>query len=468
MTSEGIPVYDIQHGEAVVDGAQPRRSDGGGQVLYSPSSIVMTTAPSPFAREGVGGVDAQGHRWSYPSLWPGLHPGQSAPLADHPGELLATTRLLGNFILPAGEDAGPLWGINGNLGDMYVFTADGLYVTQLFQDYRTGKPWIMPHPKRNMLLNDVSAHEENFFPSLTQTSDGQVYVLDGGRTSIVRVDGLSSIRLLPPFPLEVTQTELERAQAILKLREISRQERVGPQTLEVGIRSGPAPNDLDSAFESMKNARWATIDSRITKVGFADRPDVSEAAIAIAGGRLYAAYRTHDANLLQNSGKIANSPFKSGGALDLMIGADPHANPKRETPVAGDLRLLVYQVDGATKAMLYRAVVPGTRNPNPFSSPLRTITLDKVEDVSNRVELKAMTGSEAGSFVFSIPLDVLGLNPTAGERIGADIGILRGNGIQTVQRVYWNNKNTGITSDVPSEAELTPNLWGEWIFKAVP
>jgi hypothetical protein len=79
-----------------------------------------------------------------------------------------------------------------------------------------------------------------------------------------------------------------------------------------------------------------------------------------------------------------------------------------------------------------------------------------------------MTGSEAGSFVFSIPLDVLGLNPTAGERIGADIGILRGNGIQTVQRVYWNNKNTGITSDVPSEAELTPNLWGEWIFKAVP
>ena len=79
-----------------------------------------------------------------------------------------------------------------------------------------------------------------------------------------------------------------------------------------------------------------------------------------------------------------------------------------------------------------------------------------------------MTGDAAGSFVFSIPLAVLGLKPVAGEKIQADIGILRGNGQQTVQRVYWNNKATGITSDVPSEAELTPNLWGEWIFKANP
>ena len=138
-----------------------------------------------------GGVDAQGHRWSYPSLWPGLHASHSAPVASHPGELLGTTNLLGNFIHPAGEDAGPLWAINGNFGDMYLFTADGLYVTQMFQDARTGKSWNMPHPQRNMLLNDVTTHDENFFPSMTQTPDGQVYLIDGGRTSLVRIDGLS-------------------------------------------------------------------------------------------------------------------------------------------------------------------------------------------------------------------------------------------------------------------------------------
>lgn len=31
---------------------------------------------------------------------------------------------------------------------------------------------------------------------------------------------------------------------------------------------------------------------------------------------------------------------------------------------------------------------------------------------------------------------------------------------QTAQRVYWANKATAITADLPSEAELTPRLWG--------
>ena len=49
--------------------------------------------------------------------------------------------------------------------------------------------------------------------------------------------------------------------------------------------------------------------------------------------------------------------------------------------------------------------------------------------------------------------------------IKADIGVLRGDGMQTTQRVYWSNKGTAITSDVPSEAMLTPNLWGKWVFE---
>jgi len=162
---------------------------------------------------------------------------------------------------------------------------------------------------------------------------------------------------------------------------------------------------------------------------------------------------------------MANAPFKTGGALDLMIGADPGANPARQTPVAGDIRLLVYRVKGQIKAMLYRAVVPGTKNPIPFTSPGRTITFDQVQDVSSLIDFKALTGDSAGTFVFSIPLETLGLKPVPGERIKADIGLLRGSPIDTLQRVYWSNKATGITSDVPSEAELTPNLWGEWIFE---
>ena len=56
----------------------------------------------------------------------------------------------------------------------------------------------------------------------------------------------------------------------------------------------------------------------------------------------------------------------------------------------------------------------------------------------------------------------------AGQSLKGDIGVLRGNGFQTLQRVYWSNKATGITADVPSEAQLTPQLWGWFLLQSQP
>jgi hypothetical protein len=141
-----------------------------------------------------------------------------------------------------------------------------------------------------------------------------------------------------------------------------------------------------------------------------------------------------------------------------MLAANPEADPQRRSPVAGDLRLLVTQVDGKPRAVLYEPVSPGaTGEKVPFSSPWRTLTFDRVEDVSNQIEL-ATDGQ--GFYEVSIPLKTLSLKATTGQRMKADIGILRGNGTETTARSYWSNKATGITADVPSEAALTPHLWG--------
>ena len=144
-----------------------------------------------------------------------------------------------------------------------------------------------------------------------------------------------------------------------------------------------------------------------------------------------------------------------------MIGADPHADDARQAPVRGDLRLLVTLVKGKPHGLIYRPVVPGTKEPVPFSSPWRTIAIDRVDDVSDQLRFAAADGN----YELSVPLAVLGLKPEPGQAIRADLGILRGNGFQTLQRVYWSNKATGITSDVPSEAMLTPSLWGRWVFQ---
>jgi len=147
-----------------------------------------------------------------------------------------------------------------------------------------------------------------------------------------------------------------------------------------------------------------------------------------------------------------------------MISADPGADPNRVNPVPGDARLIVTLVRGKPLALLYRAVVPGTpvADKVPFSSPWRTITFDKVENVTSQIQFAAADGN----YEFSIPLAVLGLTPRPGLTLKGDIGILRGNGAQTAARAYWSNKATGITADVPSEAMLTPSLWGTLKFEA--
>jgi hypothetical protein len=459
FSSNGIPSYDLDHGEILASGTQSPASSGGGQALWNESGwTILTTPPKPFSPYSVGAVFNGTPRWSYPSLWPGLHASHESPPPDRPGELIGTTRLLGDFITPRQSDAGPIWCVNGNQGNMYLFTIDGLFVGELFKDVRRGKSWSMPAAERGMLLNDLTLHDENFWPSITQTSDGNVYLIDGARSSIVRVDGLETIRRLPETTLNLSTNDLLQARAFFVEAEARRQKEKGNGTLNVLIR--PSAPIIDGRLDDWSEASWAEIDKSGVAAFFDSKtkPYNVTGAISVAGDRLYAAFRTGDPSLLRNTGEMAHALFKTGGALDLMIGTNPAADENRGKAVAGDLRLLVTQVNGKLLAELYRAVVPGTAHPVPFSSPWRTITLDQVEDVTSQIEF----AGQDGNFEISVPLALLGLKVRAGKTIKGDIGILRGNGFQTLQRVYWSNKATGITADVPSEAELTPKLWGHW------
>lgn len=461
----GAPRYDLTRGETLVEGAQGPASSGGDQALVGDDGwTVLTVAPKPFAPESLGGVLHGEPRWQYPSLWPGLHASHEAPAPDRPGELIGTTRLLGGLVRPQGTDIGQVFAINGNMGNIYLLTTDGLFVATLFRDIRQGEVWSMPIAERGMSLNAVSLHDESFWPSITQTADGRIYLVDGGRTSLVRVDGLASARRLPAGALAVSEGDLEAARAWFLEMEALRQRAEGRGSLSVAVRR-VAPV-VDGKLDDWAAAEWTPIDKRGVAAYFDSnsKPYDVAAALSVAGGRLYAAFRTGDPGLLRNTGEVANAPFKTGGALDLMLGCDPLADPGRVDPVPGDERLLVTQVGGRVLALLYRAVVPGTTDPVPFSSPWRTITLDRVEDVSADVELAA----QEGSYEFSIPLARLGLSAAPGTEVRGDVGILRGNGFQTLQRVYWSNKATAIVSDVPSEAMLTPSLWGRIVFERGP
>jgi DNA-binding beta-propeller fold protein YncE len=457
FTGSKTPVYDLKSPQTIFAAAQAPQSSGGDQVLTTPQGLaVSTVSPKPFAPESLGGGHDGKTTWSYPSLWPGLHASHECPVASEPGMILGTTRLLGHFFTPGSGDAGPLFAVNGNMGNIYLFTADGLFIAELFHDVRTGKSWSMPRAERGANLNDLSLHDENFWPSITTTSDGKTYLVDGAHSALVRVDGLESIRRIAPYNLKIAAADLEKSSAWLVSREATRRAEQGSETLEIAIlKTKP----------DWQNAAWASIDKRGVSANFNSnsKPYDVTAAIALSPDRLHVAFRTGDKELLKNSTETPNAPFKNGGGLDLMLATDPKANPSRSDPTQGDLRLFVtLKPDGKPLALLYRPVMPGTRESVKFASPWRSVSIDRVDDVSDQLDFST---DGKGTYEFSIPRKSLGLaDIRPNTTLLGDLGILRGNGFQTTQRIYWSNKSTAITSDVPSEAKLTPSLWGKFHF----
>jgi hypothetical protein len=333
-------------------------------------------------------------------------------------------------------------------------------VADLFRDDRLGKSWQMPTAPHGMLLNDVTPGSEDFWPTITQSADGTIYLLVGSQANIVRVDGLDGMRRLTAPDIIVTAADLSAAGDAVADSERRRQAMAGRAELKIAMRG--TPPRMDASLADWGAADWGSLDRSGTAAWFnsdSKAYDVS-AAIAIAGDRLYAAFRTGDPALLRNSGALPTAPFATGGALDILLGTSAEADDQRRSPTSGDVRLVVTKIEGKPQALLYRAAQPGAVRHTDFSSPWRTVSLGEVENVTD--ELQFAEGG--GNYIVSIPLRRLGLAPRPGMRVRGDIGVRRGNGLETLQASYWNDKATAIVADIPSEAELHPELWGHWVF----
>lgn len=460
FTKSGVPLYDFGKTEILAENVQSPKSSGGDQALIGKDGwSVVTLGIGPFDGLSISGAKNGVAKWSYPSPWPGLHASHRAPRPSQPGQLIGSTRLPGGMIELEGSDAGPIWAIHTNHGRMGFFTQDGIFIGNVFEDMRGGKSWKMPVAVRNADLEGLTLGEENFWPTLSHASDGNVYLVDGARSAIVRLDGLNSIKRLPDSNINVSKDELEKSRNWRTEAEAARQKSLGEGVMKVAIRADK--HAVDGKIDEWKSADWVDIDKSGVKAYFNanTKPYDVTGAVSIAEDRLYAAWKTGAETPLKNSGEMPLAPFKTGDALDLMLGP----GGDRKKPIAGDMRLLVTIVNKKPIAMLYRPVVPGTKDADkvPFSSPWRTITFDKVEDVSSLIEF----AESDGNYEISIPLASLGIKPTSGAKIKGDIGVLRGNGNETTARVYWHNKATGIVSDVPDEAMLNPALWGTLEFK---
>jgi hypothetical protein len=223
FTAKGAPRYDLARGKKLADGGQ-QGGGGRGQVIAARDGwTVLTYPPGPLPGCYLAGFQYGRLSWTYPEEFLGLHNSHHSKPPRHPGEVIGTTRLLGrSFLTPRTGDRTreriELWAINGNYGNVYLFTTDGLLVATLFQDSRTARPWPNEE-RRGFEPRDMSLDEECFFPSIQQTADGRVYLVAGKSFSgIFEITGLDTIRRLPEQRLTVTAEHIAAARRYLDAR----------------------------------------------------------------------------------------------------------------------------------------------------------------------------------------------------------------------------------------------------------
>jgi len=423
----GVPVYDGSTAHYLLPGID-MSPDSPQKVLLKDGRVLVM--PASCYKDGQ-------LLWSYPWY-------DENTIPQHPGQMADPTRLMGKPINVG--DAGIMYAMNGDKGAMFLMTADGLYVQTLGGDLRTHPLLRLPTAVRGEYIDGYSFGAEDFGPTITQETDGSVYVVSGHEfTALFKLVGLDTIHRHVFQNIALTSTDL--ASLPDTETEVSRKQL--QQTLSVPILASALTVDGNLA-NWPASAQWATIDDR------------ASASVAVNSTNLYAAWRTDQPNLLTNDGGDYRFLFKHGGALDIMLATDPNADSGRRDAAAGDLRLLITRVNGATKAVVYRQVDSSAQPADGqlYSSPVGQVNFDRVTDVSSYVHL-AQNGS---NYEISVPLNVLGLTPTSGTSTFGDIGILRGSGVTTIQRVYWNNLQTSIVSDIPSEARLQPGNWGIFQF----
>ena len=383
--------------------------------------------------------------WSYPNPYPSN--GHNSPLPAT-GELRHTCGFEGWAEIPGGSGGNALtfvFQLNGNKGTRYLFTADGLFLSELFGDQRLAPSQHALHEvKRGDMLSGHSLGDECF---------GGWFGAGGGGPPL-QIVGKSSLSICEVVGLETVRLE------------------GGPLTL---AKSPPARNTMPLAEQgpvAVMDCGGFGFQRDWQKAVVRAFPEdkVAEAAFGVsrsggAPGPLRLWVKVRDASPWVNGGGDPETPFKTGDCIDLRWAANPAADPKRRAPAPGDIRLLFAPgPDGAITAVRHTFSDPSVPEEarRSFSSPTGTAWVDRVETVEVRARVERT--KDGYEFTADIPWGVLGEKgmPAHGETRRVDAGVLFGDADDgaTVRRAYLFDRQSQVVSDLPSEVRVCPANWG--------
>lgn len=443
-TACGAPRYETTIAKVVVlDSKWPKFGFANLQHILGGSDGKVFLNQSPLTIVGKDGQIVG----VYPSTVAGVHGSHNA-LSAKPGYLIGPNTVLGSADF--GGEIGEVFDLNGNLGENYLFTADGMWIQALFKDTRG----VFEQPAkavRGMPMDAITAGGESFGGQFVRTPDGKAYLLIGGTDArVLEIIGLDSIKRLAGS-VAYTPEQYAKARALSQERAAKALE---AKRIKI-VKASDAPV-IDG-----KATDWPELTSDgavLAEIRETPQKKYGRVSLRYDNQNLYVAWRVIGPGAIRNGGQDERQLFKTGDCVDLMLG------PAKSEKGQGNLRVLVSKVGKEMVAVIYQKVVPGTAEKDRvgFSSPWRTIYFDKVSRVQ---EVKIASGPmPSGCFIeAAIPWKSLGVEPQSGLKLRGDFGVLFGDsgGTTTVSRQYWSNKSTGLVNDVPGEADLTPTLWGD-------
>lgn len=464
----GVPVYEVEdllkRSPRDLTAVAQRRQDPGfaSRTLYRlDSGNFFRVGDEPWVKEAALRPDGL-PAWTYPSEGASV---QALVAAGpyNPGQVVSEFGIIGHETAHAG-DLGEFVVLHANHGAWSIWTADGMLVGPIFRDLRTtSRAWSMKEHERGMPMSDLTAGQEHFAGYFCRTKDNKYYVVAGhNHVSIVEVLGLETAQR-QSGEFEITPSDLLDAE---RWEQQQQRREVFARAPVIDCYRVKEPPVIDGKLNE-----WKTPDAQMETdadfhIGYDDQT-------------LFVAYAVRGLGPLKNSGREFDRLFKTGASVDLQFGVDPDADETRQAPVVGDKRLLMTlaKLNAASGlptatpksdqpppvAVLFDALVPGTPEDKRWRvvSPVAEVFFDRVSRVEG-IKLAVEQHDNGYNLEAAIPLKSLGLKPTPNLRLKFDWGVLSTDqdGNVVLRRRYWSNQATGIVADAPSEARLTPHLWG--------
>jgi len=389
--------------------------------------------------------------WSYPNPYSQVHGSHNAP-APEPGLFRGAFGPIGAVNIPG---AGQCWIINGNLGEWGVLTADGFYLTRLFNGNVFDWHWPADAtPGVDMTDLPPGCGGEDFGGSVTQAKDGRVYV-QSGKMAIwnILLSGLDRTVAIPGGKVTLTAAETKQAQAI---REQTLQAAAAGSSLTVP--RGTITNFTGNLWGDFKGIEPVTYQK--------NEEAAVRTVLAHDDANLYLGWEVRDTTPWVNGAQDISQMYAGGDTVDFQLGTDPAADPKRTHAVQGDLRLSIGNFQGKPTAVLYK-FVSAEKKPRLFSSGVvQGYQVDWV-DVLADATIKVKVTKDRSIVEAAVPLAALGLRLKPDLTLRGDVGVTHGDpsGTRTKLRTHWANQQTGLVDDIVFELQLTPKNWGEITFR---